>query len=75
MPIGSQLTAHGHSHAGMVNSKAFADLGYVAAGSAIAKASGASQGIGNLIALSFRQVEAAMLRIVFAAKANSEDFR
>jgi hypothetical protein len=33
VPIRSQLTAHGHSHAGMVNSKASAELGYVAAGS------------------------------------------
>jgi hypothetical protein len=51
VPIRSQLTAHGHSHAGMVNSKASAELGYVAAGSALAKASGASQGIGSPIAL------------------------
>ena len=35
----------------MVNSTAFAELGHVTAGSAIAKASGASQGIGSLIAL------------------------
>jgi hypothetical protein len=38
-------------HAGMVNSSAFPELGYVAAGSALAKTSGASQGLGTLIAL------------------------
>jgi hypothetical protein len=38
-------------HAGMVNSTAFPELGYVAAGTAPAKTSGASQGLGTLIAL------------------------
>ena len=48
VPTGSQVTATRRSHAGRVNSTAFPERGYVAPGSAIAKASGASQGIGIL---------------------------
>jgi hypothetical protein len=51
-----------------VNSTAFAELGYVAAGSAIAKASGASQSIGTLIALKSGRSGRGCPRIVIAAQ-------